>query len=159
MGAEVSSPAPALKIFHRLAILLGTIFYTGYIPFAPATFSSLVAVPFILLLASKPLIYLIVTVFLFFLGIRLARELEGIFGPDAKKITIDELSGMFVAFLFIPVSIKSLVIGFALFRLLDILKPPPLRWVERLPKGLGVMADDLLAGLATNLGLRLILII
>lgn len=160
MGDEASRPAaPVVKLLHHLAILLGTGLYTGYIPFAPATFASLITIPLIVLLAPQPGAYLITTLLLFSFGVPLARELEGLWGTDARQITIDEVSGMFVTFLFIPISIKSLVVGFALFRLLDILKPPPFRWAERLPRGWGVMADDLLAGALTNLILRVILLI
>lgn len=155
MGDEASYPAaPVARLLHHLEILLGTGLYVGYIPLAPATFGSLIAIPFIALLAPQPWVYLITTLLLFSLGIGVARDLEGCWGTDAQKITIDEVSGMFVTFLFVPISIRSLAIGFGLFRLLDILKPPPVCWAERLPKGWGVMVDDLLAGVLTNLVLR-----
>jgi len=84
---------------------------------------------------------------------------------DDPRITLDEFCGMFVAVLWIPQpqsvpgSILIFTIAFAVFRALDIFKPPPLRLIECLPGGWGVMADDLAAGLVTNGILRLIMLI
>jgi phosphatidylglycerophosphatase A len=66
---------------------------------------------------------------------------------DPQFVVIDEVAGQLIAFLFVPVSWKSLLAGFILFRGFDIVKPPPVRWLERLPEGVGIVIDDVGAGL------------
>lgn len=66
---------------------------------------------------------------------------------DPQFVVIDEVAGQLLAFIAVPVSWKSLLLGFILFRGFDIAKPPPIRNLERLPGGLGIMMDDLVAGL------------
>ena len=83
-------------------------------------------------------------------------------GPAARKlgqkdpgmIVIDEFAGQFLALLALPATWLVWITGFLLFRLFDIVKPPPARWLERLPGATGIMADDLVAGLYANLVLQ-----
>ena len=71
---------------------------------------------------------------------------------DAKEVVIDEVAGFAVAMLWLPITWQSFVAAFVLFRFFDILKPPPIRQVDqKVPGGLGVVADDVLAGAFTNL--------
>jgi phosphatidylglycerophosphatase A len=137
-----------------LKILFGTGLYTGYIPIMPATFASLLAVPLVLLLARSVMLYALVTVLVFFLGVYLATDLEKLWGKDAGRITIDEICGMLVVFFYIRPTLKALVIGFILFRAFDILKLPFVKKVENLKGGWGVMLDDVIAGVMANLLLR-----
>jgi phosphatidylglycerophosphatase A len=74
---------------------------------------------------------------------------------DPSSVVIDELAGMLLSFYLIPLSWIGLLLGFLVFRLLDIVKPFPCRQAERLPGGLGIMADDIIAGLYTNILLRI----
>jgi phosphatidylglycerophosphatase A len=76
---------------------------------------------------------------------------------DARCIVIDEVCGILVALMFIPADIKIVVIAFLLFRLLDALKPYPAGCLERLDGGMGIMCDDLVAGLYTNIILQVVL--
>jgi phosphatidylglycerophosphatase A len=85
--------------------------------------------------------------------------LEKIWGKDAKKITADEVLGILTTFFLIPINLKTLILGFFLFRFYDIFKLPFLRKVEKLEGGLGVVLDDVLAGVLANLTLRIILIL
>ena len=86
------------------------------------------------------------------LGAWAAGRAEQLFGQhDDGRITIDEVVGMLVSLAFLPARLDVALVGFALFRLFDIWKPPPIRLAERLPAGRGVMADDLVAGLYANL--------
>jgi phosphatidylglycerophosphatase A len=80
------------------------------------------------------------------LGIWSANEVESIWGKDSSKVVIDEVAGMAITLLMVPKNITYLLIGLIAFRFFDIVKPLGIRKLEILPKGWGVMADDLLAG-------------
>lgn len=92
--------------------------------------------------------------FFFFFGVFISNEAEKIYGHDSRKIVIDEVAGCWVSILFLPQKTFWIITGFLLFRLLDIVKPFPARWAEKLNKGWGVMTDDLIAGLYTNIILQ-----
>ena len=148
-----------------LKIMVGSVLGTGYIPIAPATFASAVTVPLILILSPVPILYLIFMVVFFLLGVYIATDLEKIWGKDAHKITIDELTGMLITFFLIklPIAvgprIAVLLAGFFLFRFFDIIKLPLIKKSQELPGGWGVMIDDLLAAIVANLGLRFLMVI
>ena len=122
-------------------------FYTGYFPFAPATFASLVWLAIYLFVPggawlTNPVVVLCsIPVAIYF-----AHKAEKYWGTDASRIVIDEVVGMQVTFLAIEPSLLMGVVGFFLFRIFDILKPFPARRAERLPGGLGVVTDDVAAG-------------
>ena len=79
-------------------------------------------------------------------GVWSSNVVDGIWGKDSNKVVIDEVAGMMITLLFFPVEIKYLLVGLLLFRFFDIAKPLFVRRMESLPKGWGVMADDVLAG-------------
>ena len=74
--------------------------------------------------------------------------------PDPSKIVIDEILGQVFCLLWVPVSLLSLLAGFVIFRFFDIAKPFPVRSIERLPGGIGIVGDDLVAGLYAGLSLK-----
>lgn len=76
---------------------------------------------------------------------------------DPQFVVIDEVAGQLIAFIAVPVSWKSLLLGFILFRGFDIVKPWPLRWLERLPEGSGIVIDDVGAGLYALAAMQLML--
>ncbi|GAB2572822.1 hypothetical protein GCM10027190_23540 [Spirosoma areae] len=88
------------------------------------------------------------------MGIWSATVVEQPWGKDSYRVVIDEIAGMSLSLLFVPIHLKSLLAGLFLFRLFDILKPLGIRRLEKLGGGWGVMLDDLLAGLYTNLVLQ-----
>jgi phosphatidylglycerophosphatase A len=91
----------------------------------------------------------------FMLGVASAQRAEQCLGAtDHPAIVIDEIVGMSVALLGLPLGAGTAIAGFALFRALDILKPWPVKAFERLPGGWGVMGDDLVAGSLTNVFLQ-----
>ena len=144
-----------------LATWLATGLGSGFSPVAPGTAGTLVAVPpaFLLtaLLPNRPLVQAAVVG----LTIALAIWSAGVAAPgfgrkDPSQIVVDEIAGYFVAVAFLPAGWVTLAAAFALFRLFDITKPPPCRWAEGLPGGLGIVADDLIAGLYANLVLRIL---
>ena len=92
-----------------------------------------------------------------FLGTWSSGKVEHIWGHDSSKVVIDEVAGMMITLLWVPVDIKYALIGFVLFRFFDILKPLGIRSAERLPGGWGVMADDVLAGVYAFALLRLVI--
>ena len=101
---------------------------------------------------------LLVTLFIIITGIWSATKLDPYWGKDNGKIVIDEVAGMCVTLLFIPVQWKYLLVGLILFRFFDIAKPLLIRKTEKLPLGWGVMLDDLLAGLYSNLLLQVVVL-
>lgn len=133
----------------------------GFIKGAPGTYGTLVALPLYWLLRGEtfPLSYALIVLILALIGVPLCTHADRTFQTqDNSKIVFDEIVGYLITMLWIPLSLETAAIGFILFRLLDIVKPPPISTLEkRLPGGLGVMADDIAAGLFANIFLRLIL--
>jgi len=146
-----------MKDFFRfLSRIIATVFFVGYIPVAPGTFASLAALIFVWLIKpGVPLSGSIILVTLF-LGTITAHIAEGIFGEDSGRIVIDEFAGLLISVFLLPLTAGYLIAAFLLFRFFDILKPPPIRNIENAVSGrLGVMLDDVAAGLLTNLLLQL----
>lgn len=77
-------------------------------------------------------------------------------GNDPKRVVIDEMVGFWFAVALLPKTFTTVIVGFFVFRGFDIVKPPPARAAERLPKGWGIMTDDVIAGVYTNLVIRVI---
>lgn len=157
MGKVDAHPHAAhLSIWSVLQIGIGSVLGTGFIPIAPATFASLVALPLIWLLPKSVAVYGLVLLAVFLLAVYLATALEGRWGRDARRITIDEIAGMLVSFFLVPFTLWSALVGFLLFRLFDVVKLPFVRAFERLPGGWGVVMDDVMAGVCVNLVLQVI---
>lgn len=97
-----------------------------------------------------PLVALLVTVIITDLGVWAADGVEPLWGEDSPRVVIDEIAGMGVSLLFLPVTPVIVLVAFVLFRFFDIAKPLYIRRAESIPGGWGVMADDLLAGLYAN---------
>lgn len=136
---------------------LSTFFYVGYLPFIPGTFASIAGVLLIYLLKDNSFIYILFTVVLIILGFLISGKAEKIFNKkDARFIVIDEVSGMLLSLLFIPYDIKLIVIAFILFRILDAFKPYPSDRLQRLAGSIGIMSDDIVAGLYTNIILQIV---
>ena len=100
---------------------------------------------------------IVVTAVITIIGIWSATVVEKDWGKDSSRVVIDEVAGMCIGLLFIPVTIKWIVVGLVLFRFFDIVKPLYIRKAEALHAGWGVMADDILAGIYTNLVLQVII--
>jgi phosphatidylglycerophosphatase A len=77
--------------------------------------------------------------------------------PDPSVVVIDEIVGMWVSLFLLPLDLLTVLTSFVLFRMFDVLKPPPARQVEHVPRGWGIMLDDIIAGIYANLGTRLLL--
>ena len=138
---------------RKLILFAATGAGSGYAPIAPGTVGSGVGLILFWPLQTLPAAgYLIALGGVTALGIWAAGRAELIFGKkDDGRITIDEVAGMLTSLAFLPARVDVVVTGFLLFRLFDIWKPPPIHGSQALSGGLGVMADDLLAGLYANL--------
>ena len=146
----------------KAAVFLATGFYVGRIPLAPGTFGSLMGLPLCFLLAGIRVPAALVAVLLIIvLATWIAGAAERILGRrDPGCIVIDEIAGMAVTMLGLPFNPTTAVMGFVMFRILDILKPFPIRILDkRLPGGAGIVADDVVAGVFANIFLRIFLFI
>ncbi len=131
---------------------------SGYAPIASGTFGSAVGLLLWWAIAGMgTAANAIGLVLVVLIGIWAADRAQAIFRRhDDGRITIDEVAGMLLSLLFLPARAEVAGAAFLLFRLFDIWKPAPARAAERLPGGLGVMADDLVAGLYANLAGQLL---
>lgn len=144
----------------RLAVFISTVGYCGYFPVAPGTVGSAAGLVVYLLVwwAGSPWVETGLIVALFAAGVWAGTISERYFGGiDPGPIVIDEVVGMLITLVFIPVGWSGALAGFFLFRVFDVFKPWPARSLERLHGGLGVMADDAMAAVYANLSLRLLL--
>ena len=139
------------KLFH---IIIASGFGSGFSPFAPGTAVALVAgiiwtvlfyvIPFNILLVVTSLLIVLFTA----AGIWSADKLESEWGKDPSKVVVDEMVGVWIALLAVPVgNVWYILFAFLLFRFFDIFKPLGIRKMEQLEGGIGVMADDILAGI------------
>ncbi len=143
----------------RFFLVLATGFGVGYSPVAPGTLGTLVAIPIYYFLSEIPSpLYEITLVGFFFLSVWISENAERFFRKkDDQRIVIDEIIGFLITVLWVPKTIRFIIIGFILFRFFDILKPFPIRRLEkRLKGGYGVVLDDVVAGVYGNIVLHLI---
>lgn len=149
-------PAP---IWNSPPRLLACGFGSGAAPYAPGTVGTLAAIPLYLLLAPLPMhLYLLVTAALFALGVWACHSTARSFGVhDHGGIVWDEFVGYLLTMTAAPQGWQWPLAGFVLFRLFDILKPWPIRWLDRrVPGGFGIMLDDLAAGAYALLAMQLL---
>jgi len=137
-------------ILRTLRIFIVTGFYLGYLPIAPATFGCLISVVIWYFLIAYRVAYILVGITLFLLGVIISNNFTKIWGKDPRQIVIDEYASLLLPLYFTPRTIAPLVITLALFRIFDLTKPPPIKKLEQLPAGWGVMLDDLGAAIYTT---------
>ncbi len=147
---------------NAVAKIFASGFGAGFSPVAPGTAGSLLASTIIFALyyfgVSIHLIpLLIITLSVTIIGVMATNIVEGEWGKDPSKVVIDEIAGILISLVLIPISPTTILASFVLFRIFDIWKPLGIRKLEDLKGGIGVMADDLLAGVYANLTLQLIL--
>ncbi len=127
----------------------------GYLPKGPGTWGSLAGLPVVwgLQQTSTPIgACAIAAVLMFVVGIPICQAGARHFGvKDPKQVVFDEIAAFPIVFLLVPLNWWTGLLGFALFRLFDIAKPGPIRWLDRWEGGLGIMADDTLAGVFAGL--------
>src|SRR5260221_14791266 len=136
--------------------LISTFFGIGKIPWAPGTWASLVAAACFYPLIDRPLSLFGLLVGIYFLGVYTSTQMEKETGEkDPSGAVIDEVLGMGTAMVAIPQEWPFVIMAVVLFRLFDIWKPYPIRKLETLPGGWGIMTDDLLAGVYANVWIQI----
>lgn len=124
----------------------------------PGTFASLTAILLYYLIKGNYFIYLATTIVLIILGFLITGEAEKIFNrKDSSFIVIDEVSGMLLSLMFIPYNVRLVILSFIIFRILDTLKPYPAGSLQNLKGSSGIMGDDIIAALYTNIVLQVVL--
>jgi len=142
----------------KLAFVLSSCFGMGLIPVAQGTFATLAAIPLAVALSRfTPMAWAYVLFFFILLAVWVsARAADVLQKEDPGEVVIDEAAGLLLTLFLLPATALNLCLGFVLFRLFDILKPYPIRRLESLGGGSGIVLDDLLAGVYGNVCLRLI---
>ncbi len=150
---------------RRLVAIVASFLYLGYFPLFPGTIGATAGVGLYLLVyrsITAPLkfaiFHLLLIFFILILGFLTSGKAEEVFQErDAGKIVIDEVGGMLIALFMVPFSPLHIVIGFFIFRIIDAWKPYPIRSIEKKKGSLGIMGDDILAGVCTNLLLQFVI--
>jgi phosphatidylglycerophosphatase A len=140
--------------------LIATGLFSGYSPIVPGTAGSLVGLAFYFIPGMElSLTLAIVTVITFVIGTITAAQLERQLGEDPSVVVIDEIVGMWISLIAFPKTIWIILLAFFFFRIYDIIKPPPARHLEHYKHGLGIMLDDVAAGIYANITVRILLFI
>lgn len=156
---STAQPAVPDAIWQNPLYFIAFGFGSGALPFAPGTWGTLIAIPFYLAIQTLPLgIYSVITLLVIFGSIwlcdRITREIKI---HDHPGMCLDEIVGFLVTMIGAPLGFKWIVVGFLLFRLFDIWKPQPIRYIdEKVGGGLGIILDDVVAGIFACAGLHLL---
>jgi phosphatidylglycerophosphatase A len=151
-----------MKIRPQIVAMIATAGYVGRLPLAPGTFGSAIGLLIYFIMPTLPQSFILLGLIGFVLfSVWISGEAEKLFAAkDPGCIVIDEVAGMLVTFFALPRTVFVGIAGFFIFRLLDILKPFPIKFLERkCPGGIGVVIDDVVAGLISNVILRIMLMI
>jgi phosphatidylglycerophosphatase A len=163
-GRSKSSISNSMNVTRRndLIVFLATGCFTGFLPVMPGTWGTFAAVPLVMLvLRGSTLLQPIVAVLFVAFAIWIAARAQILFQDrDPRSIVIDEMAGFLVSLLWLPLRPLTVCLGFVLFRVFDIVKPPPISIAEkRLHGGWAIVIDDVLAGVLANATLRVLLIV
>ncbi|MBK8194625.1 MAG: phosphatidylglycerophosphatase A [Lewinellaceae bacterium] len=147
-----------MKNFYKL---IANGFGSGLLPLAPGTWGSAVACLFVwpLMWVAPPVAYLILTVLIVvfsWLCVKAVDLFEPEWGKDPGKVVADEMVGMWLTLVGLPLNLVNIGLGFALFRFFDIAKPMGIRRMEAIPGGWGVVLDDVMAGVYANILLQVL---
>ena len=142
---------------NNILKFIATLGFIGYLPIAPGTWGTAAGLVFVMLLEPSATLYAVLIVLGFLVGTVSSTVAERVIGQtDSGHIIIDEFIGFLVSVIFVPQTYGYFVAAFFLFRFFDILKPFPVRQAERALKGgIGIMTDDVLAGIYTNVALQI----
>jgi phosphatidylglycerophosphatase A len=139
----------------RIAVAFGSLAYVGFFPMAPATLASAIATGVFaaVMPLSGPVSAALVGA-LFLAGVWSCERIERLYGHDPSAAVMDEVCGMAITLAWVPITAATLVLGFLLFRVFDVLKLWPGRAAERVHGGWGIMLDDVVAGIYAALVLQ-----
>jgi len=149
------------ELIKRPVCFLGLGFGTGLAPKAPGTFGTVAAIPIYWLMQGLSLTaYLVITLIAFIVGIWICQKSADWLGKDDPSAVVwDEIVGYLIAMIAAPTGWTWMLVGFVLFRLFDIRKPWPISWFDKnLHGGLGIMVDDVIAGVFTLLLIQVLLL-
>jgi len=148
-------------VLDKFALTLSSCFGIGLIPVAQGTFGTLAAIPLAIALAGlSPMAGAYLLFFFVLLAIWASGRSSGALGKsDPAEVVIDEIAGLLLTLFLLPATGFNLCLGFILFRLFDILKPYPIRKLEKIGGGAGIVLDDLLAGIYANLCIRFVTLV
>jgi phosphatidylglycerophosphatase A len=144
---------------RRIVEIFATGFYFGKAPFMPGTFGTLWGIPLVWALSYlQPVTYMMACVAFLFFAIYIASTYEkNTAAHDPGEVVIDEIIGYAIAMTWLPFTWQSYLAAFVVFRFFDIVKPPPIRAIDRRVKGgFGTVLDDVVAGLAANVVLQIV---
>ena len=152
-----------LKFIHKT---IATGFGVGYAPFAPGTAGAILGC--LLLAAYTQFVgiidntifqigFIIIIILTTLAGVWATQHLQAEWGEDPSRVVVDEIIGVWINLLFVPLSWQNILIGFVLFRFFDIAKPLGIRKMEAFENGWGVMLDDVLAGIYGNIVLQIMI--
>lgn len=148
---EKSSDSPPPRV-HGLTKAFASGLYSGFSPVASGTVGSAIGLAVYWIPGvENPVVLSVLTVLTFALAVPAATAMEAAYGHDPGEVTIDEVVGMWISLMLLPKSLLISVLAFFLFRIFDIVKPYPARLFDRRHGGLGIMLDDVVAALYTNL--------
>lgn len=137
---------------------IGSAFLTGYVPVASGTVGSIAALVIYLIPGFERLYILLPAIIAaLFYGIYLGDKFENEYGKDPSECTIDEVVGMWISLIAIPKELVPVLLTFVLWRIFDIIKPPPARTIEAWKGGKGIMLDDVVAGVYALVIMHLLL--
>lgn len=129
---------------------MGSGFYTGFSPIVSGTVGSLAAIAIYLIPGFENLYVIVPAALIFFVyGVFVGDKFEIQYGKDPSECTIDEIVGTWISLIGLPKTIWIVTITFVIWRILDIVKPPPARNIEKIKGGLGIMLDDVISGIYT----------
>jgi phosphatidylglycerophosphatase A len=148
-------------VLARIATFVATAGYVGYVPIAPGTFGSAVGLIVYagVRVSNSWVLETVALIVALVAGIWAADRVERELGKDPSAVVIDEVLGMLVTLAFLDVTVIGALVGFFLFRLLDVVKPPPAARLENLHGGPGIMFDDLMAGLYAHVIMRALILL
>lgn len=137
--------------------LIGSGFYTGYSPYISGTVGSFAALIIYLIPGFEQLFVIIPAIIILLVyGIYVGTKFEAEYGKDPAQCTVDEVVGTWISLIALPKTIWIITAAFFLWRILDIVKPPPARILEKLDGGLGIMIDDVISGIYTLIVMHLV---
>jgi phosphatidylglycerophosphatase A len=144
-------------VLTTISKTVSTVFFIGYVPLAPGTFGTLVAMALVWVFRPDIAWQLGVLAAVFVIGMITSGITErALRQKDSKHIVIDEVAGYLCSVIFLPLTPFYMIAAFVLFRFFDILKPPPVCYFEKLGGGAGIMMDDMAAGIISNILLQIV---
>jgi len=143
-------------MFNTIQHKIATLGFIGFVPHAQGTFGTAVSFLFVLLLKPDDPLLIFITALSLTIGVITSNTAEKLLGKDSGHIIIDEFCGYMITVLFVPKTAGYLFAAFVLFRIFDIVKPPPIKEIEKtFSGGLGIVLDDVMAGIYANLCIQI----